>query len=334
MKCINKTKKIMISSLLICTLLFTVNGCSFQKDVELENEYDPIATSAQYGLITSSNYSSVDFFASDLCVIGSEDCGTDQIENSMDTAAGFFDIDARNVSYAENLFDKMYPASTTKIMTCYVACKYGDLSDEITVTEDALSSLPSDSSNAGLSVGDTLTLEQLLYGLMLCSGNDAANVIAQHISGSISEFAKLMNKEALAAGATGTNFVNANGLHDDDHYTTAYDLYLIFNKALENEDFYKVVTTKEYSTTYKDASGNSVTKDWSSTNWYKNGTAEAPSGITVLGGKTGTTNEAGSCLVLLSENADENPYISIVLHANSHADLYKYMNEILSGFSK
>ncbi|SDB09251.1 D-alanyl-D-alanine carboxypeptidase family protein [Eubacterium oxidoreducens] len=332
MKCINKTKSIIIS-IVICTLLFAVNGCSFQKEIELEDAYDTLVTSAQYGLVNSDSYSCVDYFASDLCVIGMEDYGIDQIENTMDTSAGFFDINAKNVSYAENLFDKMYPASTTKIMTAYVAIKYGNLSDEVTVSEEALSSLPSDSSNAGLAIGDTLTLEQLIYGLMLCSGNDAANVIAEHISGSVSEFAKLMNKEALAAGATGTNFVNANGLHDDDHYTTAYDLYLIFNKALENEDFYKVISTKEYSASYQNSSGETVTKEWSSTNWYKNGTTQAPTGITVIGGKTGTTNEAGSCLVLLSEKDEATPYISIVLHANSHADLYQYMNEILTEFS-
>ena len=114
-----------------------------------------------------------------------------------------------------------------KILTLYLALKYGTLSDIVTVSDNAVA-VPSDSSVAGLRSGVQLTLEDLLYGLMLPSGNDSAVAIAEHISGSVDAFVELMNKEANALGATNSHFVNPHGYHDENHYTTAYDLYLSF----------------------------------------------------------------------------------------------------------
>ena len=125
---------------------------------------------------------------------------------------------------------QMYPASTTKVMTALLALKYGNLSDEVTVTDDSVIT-EAGASLAGIKPGDKLTLDQLLYGLMLPSGNDAANAIAVHIGGSVDNFVKMMNDEAKRIGAVDTNFVNPSGLSDSNHYTTAYDLYLIFNDA-------------------------------------------------------------------------------------------------------
>ena len=131
---------------------------------------------------------------------------------------------------------RMYPASTTKVMTALVALKYGNLTDEVTVTEDSVIN-EAGASLAGIHPGDVLTLDQLLYGLMLPSGNDAANAIAVHVGGSVENFVKMMNEEAKRIGAVDTNFVNSNGLSDENHYTTAYDLYLIFNEALKDPRF-------------------------------------------------------------------------------------------------
>ena len=115
---------------------------------------------------------------------------------------------------------KMYPASTTKVMTALLALKYGNLSDEVTVPEESVIN-EAGASLAGIHPGDKLTLDELLYGLMLPSGNDAANAIAVHVGGSIDNFVKMMNDEAKRIGAVDTNFVNANGLSNDKHYTTA-----------------------------------------------------------------------------------------------------------------
>ena len=122
-----------------------------------------------------------------------------------------FLVSQGQVSYAQNIYEKMYPASTTKILTAYVALKYGDLDQTLTVSEYAIESLDPASSVCGLKIGDRITLREALYGLMLRSGNDAANVIAEGISGSMDAFVELMNREALALGATGSHFMNPSG---------------------------------------------------------------------------------------------------------------------------
>ena len=208
-----------------------------------------------------------------------------------------------------------------------------NLDDVLTVSSDAVNTLMSGSSICGLKPGDQLTLDQALYGLMLCSGNDAANVIAEYISGSTDKFAELMNKEAQALGATQSHFVNPHGLPDDNHYTTAYDLYLIFNAAIKDDRFVNYISTKKYTTSYTDASGAQVNQVWVNTNGYLKGTYDMPENVTVIGGKTGTTEAAGSCLVLYSESQDKKPYISIVLKGNSKKELYTLMTELLTNYS-
>ena len=170
-------------------------------------------------------------FASDLCVISDE--GSFDPEDVTSQAGALFDLTDREVLYSKDAFEKMYPASITKVMTSLIAIKYGNLEDQVTVTEDAVIS-ESGATLCGIKPGDTLTLEQLLYGLMLPSGNDAGAAIAIHMAGSIDAFADMMNEEAKRLGATDTHFMNPHGLHDEDHYTTAYDLYLIFSEFINN----------------------------------------------------------------------------------------------------
>nr|MCR4841776.1 D-alanyl-D-alanine carboxypeptidase [Eubacterium sp.] len=160
--------------------------------------------------------------------------------------------------------------------------------------------------------------------------NDAAVALAEYVSGSVSAFAELMNQTATSMGATNSHFVNPNGLTDPDHYTTVYDLYLIFHAALKNQDFYDLITTTEYTAEYHDASGAAVTNSWHSTCRYLSGSTTAPDGVTVLGGKTGTTTAAGSCLVLLSQNSDGDSFISVVLASQTRDNLYILMNQLLS----
>ena len=175
-------------------------------------------------------------------------------------------------------------------------------------------------------------MDDLLYGMMLRSGNDAAIAIAESISGSVEEFAALMNKEAAALGATQSHFVNPNGLPDENHYTSVYDLYLIFRAALQNETFVQIISTTSYDVTYQAGDGTIEEHTWENTNQYLSGHAKSPDGFTVIGGKTGTTGDAGYCLVLYSMNEQSQPIISIVLKADGKSNLYLLMNEMLSGF--
>ncbi len=154
--------------------------------------------------------------------------------------------------------------------------------------------------------------------------------IAEHVGGSVENFAEMMNKEAAELGATNCHFVNPHGLHDENHYVTAYDLYLIFNEAMKYEKFSEIIMMDSYSTTYTDRNGNPKTFDFKTTNLFLQGEYTPPEQITVIGGKTGTTNAAGSCLILLSKDSSGNPYISVILHSSERAVLYEEMKGLLS----
>lgn len=310
-----------------CCLMAGFLLCSCGKKEEaLDRPYSFTERSFPVELTDSTDgYASL--FASDLCVV------TDESQYSpSDTtseAAGLFDITDGQVMYSKNAFERLYPASITKVMTALIAIKYGDLTDTVTVTEDAVIT-EAGATLAGIHPGDQLTMEQLLYGLMLPSGNDAGAAIAVHMAGSIDAFAELMNREAQKLGATGTRFMNPHGLTNADHYTTAYDLYLIFNEALKQPEFRKVTGTTSYTADYTDGSGNPVSTTWEGGNWYMVGQRQTPDGLTVFSGKTGTTSAAGFCLIMASRDQKEKEYISVVLKAPSRPGLYDNMTNIIS----
>lgn len=278
---------------------------------------------------SEKNAAAVSYFAQDLCVGEASDTGLEETDAQNAEAAGVFHLADGTITFAKNLYKKLYPASTTKILTAYLALKYGKLTDVVTVSEKAANQA-SDSSVCYLHAGDQLTLEELLYGLLLKSGNDAADAIAEHISGSTKKFAKLMNKEAKALGATHSRFQNPHGLQDEKHYTCVYDLYLILNAAMEYEEFQTMIHTPKHTAVYKDANGIQASYEWETTDKFLNGLAQAPEGIRVIGGKTGTTNAAGYCLALYSKNASEEPVISIVLKADGSDSLYALMTQLLT----
>ena len=244
-------------------------------------------------------------------------------------AAALFRLEQADVIYADDIHERLYPASTTKILTAYLAIKYGNLEDVVTVSENA-TGVPLDSSRAGLRTGDRLTLEDLLYGLLLPSGNDSAVAIAEHISGSESAFAELMNDEAYMLGATNSHFVNAHGYHNENHYTTAYDLYLILKECVKQDAFLKVISSNSYHTKITQKNGTYREVIWNQSNQYVNGGRTAPEGVMVIGGKTGTTDEAGACLVLYETDEDAKPYISIIMGAASKPKLYDNMTKLIS----
>lgn len=300
-----------------------LSGCSSFK--KLDNPYDFAQRTALYeGTALSDRAES---FAHNLCVVTADTPSTDQAVTAE--AAAVFDLSDKTVIFGKNPFEKLYPASITKTMTALLAIKYGNLSDEVTVPEEAVIT-ESGATLCGIKPGDKLTMEQLLYGLMLPSGNDAGAAIAVHMDGSIEKFADRMNEEARKLGATGTHFVNPHGLNDENHYTTAYDLYLIFNEAMKYPDFRKVIGTSSYDAVYATASGDTLTKTWKQSNWYMTGERDMPEGLTALGGKTGTTKAAGSCLIMGSSGSSGLEYISVVLKAPDRTGLYDNMSNILN----
>ena len=316
MRCIDKKRRL-LSIILIIVILSA--GCISKKE-KLVTEYE------------TTNYDTYlyegELFASQLCVSDTNVPLNDFEAASSLHAGALFGMSQQKVFYSEQIHDRLFPASTTKILTLYLALIYGTL----TVSDNAVA-VPSDSSVAGLRSGVQLTLEDLLYGLMLPSGNDSAVAIAEHISGSVDAFVELMNKEANALGATNSHFVNPHGYHDENHYTTAYDLYLIFNQGILNQKFIDIISSATYTTDIKEPDGSTRSVTWKQSNLFVNGTRTAPENVTVIGGKTGTTDEAGACLVLYEQDSQSRPYISIVMGAESKNALYNTMDSLLSTIS-
>ncbi len=200
------------------------------------------------------------------------------------------------ILYSKNIHEELYPASTTKIMTCLLAVENASLSDTVTFTSDAIFSVPAGGSNIGMDVGQSITLEQALYGIMVGSANEVANAVGEHVSGSIDAFVRLMNDRAKELGCTNTHFANTNGLQADDHYTSAYDLALISRAFFDNELLCKVGNTPRYHFV---ATSNQP-DDFYLNNKHKLITGEIPcEGI--MGGKTGYTDLARETLVTCAE---------------------------------
>ena len=197
------------------------------------------------------------------------------------------DRKTNTVLIGKNEYSKKKMASTTKIMTAIVIIENYNLNKTVTISKKAGST---GGSRLGLKSGDKITVNDLLYGLMLRSGNDAAVALAEYASGSIEEFAKLMNKKASELNLTNTHFVTPHGLDQDEHYTTAYELALLTNYALNNKTFSQIVGTKTFTITI-----NGYPKELLNTNELL-GNFDG-----VYGVKTGFTNGANRCLVTACE---------------------------------
>ena len=324
-KCTSKKiKALLLSAGILFSSLF-LPGCG--SNAAVPDPFDSAAALTGYGIVKKPEEESI-FFADNLCVTNGENLNTDKVHSYVAMAAGVFDATTKETLYKQDIFKKVYPASTTKILTLLCAIKHGDLSKTVTCSEN-IKNIDSDSSVAGLNVGDQLTIRQLSYGLMLPSGNDAAIAIAEGVSGSVEAFAELMNKEAQSLGATHSHFVNPHGLQDTNHYLTVYDMYLIFNEALRYQDFTDVIQSPSYLCKYLDKDGNKVEKTWRNTVRYVSGSEDDPKGIEVIGGKSGTTGSAKYCLVIYSKNEADHDIISMVYGADARVNLYLLMREIL-----
>lgn len=311
----------------VCILIMSIllTGCGAYDSKNMTQPYSFEERPIAWG-DTGADSGYAELFAEDLCVVMEEDgFSPDDVSSE---AAALFDVSDRSVLYSKQSFERLYPASITKVMTALIAIKYGNLEDQVTVTQDAVIT-ESGATLCGIKPGDTLTMEQLLYGLMLPSGNDAGAAIAVHMAGSIEAFSEMMNDEAKKLGATGTHFMNPHGLSHEQHYTTAYDLYLIFNEALSYDVFREVTGSVAYTAEYVGSDGNPVTQTWKGSNQFMTGNRETPDGLTVFSGKTGTTQAAGYCLIMASKDAEDKEYISVVLKAESRPGLYDNMTNII-----
>lgn len=300
-----------------CTLL--LSGCS--KKSETLMTYQAVEKVQALNLRSYVDASTADFLSKTISVVMEEE---NHVTNSEITAKSALLINdtSKEVLYANSVYDRIYPASTTKLLTALVTMKYGVATDLVTVTKDNAGITTYGAKLCNFKKGDTLTMETLLNCLLVYSGNDAAIAIAEHIAGSEEAFVKMMNEEAATLGATGTHFTNSHGLHDPNHYTTAYDMYLIFKACLEYDEFLPIIQQTTYQANITDSNGNIKTVPYESTNMFLLGTMATPEGVTVFGGKTGSTSDAGDCLILYSKSKEGDGYISAVFKANGKKSLY------------
>ena len=324
-------KRFLISIICICLILC---GCDTRQKVSssffIPNFTDTDITTEVADLAKESLKAKTEgeFLYEDICF------ETENVSNGTEypfkaEAAGAFCVTDRTVLYSKNIYEKVYPASTTKLLTALTAFKYGKLDSVYTVREDNCGVNTPGAQLCGFKMGDTLTLEQLLYCLMIYSGNDAAVAVAECVSGTVEDFVKKMNEEAAKLGAKDTHMSNPSGLHALDHYTTPFDIYLIFHECLKNKQLTQIISTKKYTAVFKDIYGSEKTMDMEATNLYFAGKKTPPEGITVIAGKTGVTVAAGYCLIILSEDAAGKQYITCAFKSTSYDDLYNDMNELL-----
>ena len=254
-------------------------------------------------------------------------------------SAILIEADSGRVIFEKNPKERMYPASTTKILTVWLALMLGDslengLETKFTLSENAVNLAP-DESSAKFAAGEQVRLIDLCYAAMLVSGNDAATAIAEGLGGTVESFVGMMNQSAWSLGCYDTHFVNANGLHDENHYTTAQDLATLARVAMQDESFREIVSAPEYKlpkdNIYRARSiinGNNFVAESGDEN-KKNRYYPDATGI-----KTGTTSAAGNCLVA-SASRDGVNLISVVLGATSDTSRYEDTIKLMDyGFSQ
>ena len=245
-------------------------------------------------------------------------------------AAFLYEANSNTLMYAMNADEQVYPASLVKIMTALLAVEKGELDSMVTVTESAVGSVPSDAVSADLVVGESLSLRDLLYCMLLGSANDAASVIAEYISGSQQVFVDEMNERAQLLGCTGTQFANAHGIHNESQYTTARDAARILNEALKNDDFYVLFTAKEYLVPATNMSENRLLRTG---NYMMDATSKLYYDARVIGGRTGVTNDGRRCFAAAAEHNGMR-LISIVMGTESVYQEDGYSVITIGGFQE
>lgn len=330
MKCTNRSYRQVVTILLIICMLTLLTACSGRK---FDMPYSSNTTTSSFKVSPGGDERFVESFTNDICVITTDVLAEGDVDLSGAGAGVLLDVENNEVMYSVNAHERLHPASLTKVLTAIVALKYGSFDQVLTATS-AVNITEEGAQLCGLKAGDTMTLNQALHILLLYSANDVAMLIAEGVGGTVEHFIELMNEEARLLGATNSHFVNPHGLTAEEHYTTAYDLYLLFNEAIKNEKFLEIIQKNSYETVFYDKDGDEKQFSHLTTNLYLRGEYKAPEKVSIVGGKTGTTNAAGHCLMILSKDISGNPYISIVLRSESRDLLYTEMTDLLDEINK
>lgn len=258
--------------------------------------------------------------------------GSDPLVSNTQSAV-LFEANSETLMYAWNADEKMAPASLVKILTALIVVEQGNLSDVVTVSKAVLDTVPYDAVTADLQMDEVLTVEDLLYCMMVGSANDAAAVLAEHLYGSQPAFVSEMNRYAQALGCTGTNFTNVHGLHDDNQYTTARDVVRILAAAIRNESFCAVFEAVKYTVP---ATNKSEPRELVTGNYLMNqnqDSVEIYYDDRVTGGRTGVNSSRHRCIAVTAEN-NGMLLISVIMGAESVYQEDGYTVQIFGGYKE
>ncbi len=310
----------------LCLVLLTTVLLSACASEEIPLSYGTLQSNDSFSIEADEAQTQIALFASDLCAAADDITDSSTAVVGDLNAACIYDLNQEKVLYSYQANDRLNPASLTKIMTALLVMENCNLEDvvligDVTIYEDGVQLF-------NLKAGDRITVQNLLYATLVYSANDAALALAQHVAGSEEAFVEMMNTRALQLGATNTHFVNPHGLSHEEHYTTAYDLYLIFNAAVKHDIFQQIINTTSYTVEYTLADGTQKSRDITTTNKFLSEIYDSPSGVSIIGGKTGSTMAAGKCIILYASDAAGNPYICVVMGAGNEEQLYRLMKQL------
>ncbi len=321
-----------VSVLLVAAMLFSLCGCQ-SGDADLMGNYAAAdsVVQAEVGVLVQADFAPL-MFQGYLCDITedmqTEDYVFDAEDTKRDGSAFVINRTKNELVMGYRMLNKRYPASITKLMTALIIMQECDMEETVVISEEIAAFKRG--SNAELVQGDQLTVSDLLGCLLVVSANNASLALATHLSGSEEAFVQKMNEKAKQLGLTGTNFVNPHGMQDVEHYTTPYDMYIVFQECMKYEEFRKWSEMTKGSYEYTDASGVVKSRTLETTNLFKHDIYELPEGFSILASKTGTTNPAGYCLMMLVENAQGEEFIVGVYKAQSEEKLYNQIADLLT----
>ena len=266
------------------------------------------------------------FATNEVSTLQIEESKSDKDEFEKITAPNLLlaNTDTGKILYERNIDEKIYPASVTKLMTAILVVENCKLNDVVTVSQNAVKIVPLGYVNANLKVGENLTVENLLNAMLIPSANDAANVLAEHVGGTIEKFAVMMNNKAKELGCKGTNFNNPSGLQEENHYTTTRDLLLISKAAISNNTI-KTIIGKTTYTLPKSNKYNRVDRILTTTNYLKRKELNKYYYQYCLGGKTGYTEKAKNCVIEFASKDNIN-LTAIVMGENGKIKGTKFLD--------
>ena len=296
----------MIPLLGVCLLL---GGCQERTDVA--DAYDVYATSDTYQLTESSTEKSISLLGQDLCVGGTENtAAADGIDTDYAQSAAVFSVQDEEITYAQNIYQRMYPASTTKIMTLLVAIENSSPKDIVTFTETGIRDVTWDSSNINAQLGETMTMKDCWMAAYIKSANEVCAQIAETVGGTEANFVEMMNQKAKELGCTHTHFANASGLPDENHYSSAHDLAKIMRACLRNKRFRQVMKCSNYKIPATNLSEARVMHTHMPLMAKESNLYYAD----CIGGKTGFSTDAQHTLVTAAER-NGRTYIAVTMRA-------------------